>query len=211
MQKTIIAGLLLTALSVTPSFAQNNSTDIAALNQRVAQLEKQVAEMSQLLEPLRAQQSVDSRRKVLREQFNQRNAADRAKHSQAEMREAESLYQVANQKWGTPEATESLQAMIKKFPDINRTGCAVLYVAQMSKGDDRAKYLQDCIDKYNDCMYGDGVQVGAFARYLLISDYRNHGDTQKADDLAAELKTKFPNALDHSGNLLADSLKSASK
>ena len=61
---------------------------------------------------------------------------------------------------GTPEATESLQTMIKKYPDINRTGCATLYVAQKSQGDERAGYLQECIEKFNDCFYGDGVQVG---------------------------------------------------
>lgn len=208
MRKTIISGILLCTLAASaPLHAQNNSNDTAALNQRVAQLEKQVAEMSRLLEPLRAQQAADNRRKVLRAKFDQRLAADRARHTQEEMREAENLYQVANQKWGTPEATESLQAMIKKYPDINRTGCAVLYVAQMSKGDERAKNLQDCIEKYNDCMYGDGVQVGVYARYILMLDARDKGDTKKADELADELKTKFPDAVDHSGNLLAENLK----
>ncbi len=51
--------------------------------------------------------------------------------------------------------------MIKKYPDINRTGCAVLYVAQKSQGDARTQYLQTCIEKFNDCFYGDGVQVGS--------------------------------------------------
>ncbi|HWC61970.1 MAG TPA: hypothetical protein VHC44_19945 [Verrucomicrobiae bacterium] len=211
MRKNIIAGILLSLLSVAPSFAQSNANDVAALNQRVAQLEKQVAEISQLLEPMRAQQAADARRKVLREKFNQRNAADRAKHTQEQLREAEGLYQVANQKWGTSEATESLQAMIQKYPDINRTGCAVLYVAQMSKGDDRAKNLQDCIEKYNDCMYGDGVQVGAYARYLLMFDCRSNGDIKKADELASEIKDKFSDAVDHSGNLLVDNLKAEPK
>ena len=212
MRKIIVSGILLSTLAATaPVFAQSNDKDIAALNQRVAQLEKQVAEMSQLLEPIRAQQAADNRRKILRAKFDQRLAADRAKHTQEQMREAEGLYQVANQKWGTPEATESLQTMIKKYPDINRTGCAVLYVAQMSKGDERAKNLQDCIDKYNDCMYGDGVQVGAYARYILILDARENGDSKKADDLANEIKTQFPDAVDHSGNLFADTLKAESK
>jgi hypothetical protein len=209
MRRIILAGILLTTLSTAPSFAQTN--DLAALNQRVAQLEKQVAEMSQLLEPMRAQLTADARRKALREKFNQRIAADRAKYTDEKLSEAEQLYQVANQKWGTPEATESLQAMIKKYPDINRTGCAVLYVAQTSKGDERAKNLQGCIEKYGDCMYGDGVQVGAYARYLLMFDSRSNGDTKKADELANQLKTQFPDAVDHSGNLLVENLKAESK
>jgi hypothetical protein len=127
------------------------------------------------------------------------------------LRDAETLYQVANQKWGSPEAADSLQTMIKKYPDVNRTGCAVLYVAQMSQGDERAKNLQACIEKYNDCMYGDGVQVGVYARYLLAQDLRSKGDTKKADELSNEIKTQYADAVDHSGSLLLDHLKTDSK
>ena len=35
--------------------------------------------------------------------------------------EAEELYQVANRKWGSPEAAERLKKMLEKHPDINRT------------------------------------------------------------------------------------------
>jgi len=117
------------------------------------------------------------------------------------------LYQVANRQWGTLEASNSLQTMIQKYPDIDRTGCAVLYVAQMTQGDERAAYLQDCIDKYNDCFYGDGVQVGAYARFLLAEDYQSNGETDKAKALFNEIKTRYPDAIDHSGNLLMDDLK----
>jgi hypothetical protein len=147
----------------------------------------------------------------LREKFDNKMAQDANKYSREQLREAEGLYQVANQKWGTPEAAESLQTMIKKYPDINRTGCAVLYLAQKSQGDDRAKYFQDCIEKYNGCFYGDGVQVGAYARYLLASDYRSKGDSGKAEALENELKTQFADAVDHGGNLLVDSLKTGLK
>ncbi len=142
----------------------------------------------------------------LRERFNNKMAADKAKYTSAQLGEAENLYQIANQKWGTPEAAESLQQMIKKYPDINRTGCAVLYIAQSSTGAERAKYLQDCLSKYNDCFYGDGVQVGAYARYLLVLDYKTSGDDKKAAELASELKTKYPDAVDHSGNLLINTM-----
>jgi hypothetical protein len=134
-------------------------------------------------------------------------ARDQAKYTPAQLGEAEALYQVANQKWGTPEASESLQAMITKYPDINRTGCAMLYVAQKSQGEERAKYLQDCIEKFNDCMYGDGVQVGAYARFLLADDYRSKGEQAKAAALYTEIKTKFADAIDHGGQLLVDSIR----
>jgi hypothetical protein len=132
-------------------------------------------------------------------------------YSPEQLRDAERLYQVANQKWGTPEATESLQEMIKKYPGINRAGCATLYLAQTSQGDERAKYLQDCIEKYNDCFYGDGVQVGVYARFLLASDYRSKGEEEKAAALYNEIKAKYADAIDHSGKLLVDSIKTDSK
>jgi hypothetical protein len=139
-------------------------------------------------------------------QFMTRTAQDRGKYTQAQLDDAERLYQVANQKWGTPEAKESLQALVRKFPDNNRTGCAVLYLAQMSQGDERAQYLQDCIEKYNDCFYGDGVQVGAYARFLLAKDYKSQGDISKAKALFNEIKAKYVGAIDHQGNLLVDIL-----
>lgn len=212
MRYSMMAGILALTLAASSSLlAQTNADDVAQLKQRVDQLEKQVREMSQLLEPIKAQQAVDNRRKLLREKFNKKTTQDQKKYTPEQLREAEELYQVANQKWGSPEATESLQTMIQKYPDINRTGCAVLYLAQKSQGDDRTKHLQDCIEKYNDCFYGDGVQVGAFARFLLAQDCRSKGEDKKAEALESEIKVQYAGAVDHGGNLLVDSLQAGSK
>ncbi len=193
MQNKIIVGILLIALVA-------NALVIVHLTQRVAQLEK-------LLEPLMARQVMENRQKALHERFVKRMSQDQQKYTQDQLHEAEQLYQVASQKWGTPEAVQSLQAMIKKYPDLDRTGCAMLYLADMSKGDERAKYLQGCIDEYNDCFYGDGVQVGAYARFLLAEDYRGNGQAEKAKALFDEIKANYADAIDHSGNLLVDSIK----
>jgi len=158
-----------------------------------------------------AQTNLNSRQQALHQTFMQTMAQDKRNHTEAELQEAEQLYQVGNKKWGTPEAIQSLQTMIKKYPDLDRTGCAMLYLAQMSKGEDRARYLQNCIDDYNGCFYGDGVQVGAYARFLLAQDCRSQGDSQKADSLSTEIKTDYAGAIDHQGNLLVDSLKTDSK
>jgi hypothetical protein len=186
-------------------------SNVAQLTQRVGQLEKQVQEISQLLEPLKTQQAIDRRRKALRERYTKRTAQDQERYTVEQLREAEQLYQVANQKWGSPEATESLQTMIKKYPDINRTGCAVLYLAQTSEGDAHTKYLQDCIEKYSDCFYGDGVQVGVYARFLLAQDYRSKGEEKKAAALYSEIKVKYADAVGHNGSLLVDSIDADSK
>src|SRR5208282_187473 len=132
MQKNIIIGIL--GLVLAGSAVLN-----VVLVAKVAQQEKQ-------LKPVKAQQAAENRQKALHEKFAQRYAQDQQKYTNEQLGDAEQMYQVANQKWGTPEAVESLQAMIKKYPDLDRTGCAVLYLADMSKGDERAQYLQDCID-----------------------------------------------------------------
>lgn len=199
--------LMFTLLGGLTALGQPNAPEFAQLARKVEQLEKQVQEIQKLLEPLRAQQTADARRRTLRERFDRKMAHDRQKYSREQLREAESLYQVANQKWGSTEASESLDAMIKKYPDINRTGCAVLYVAQNSTGADRAKYLRDCIEKFEDCFYGDGVQVGAYARFLLAEDYLREGQAAKAQVLQQELKEHYADAVDHSGALLVQSLK----
>ena len=172
--------------------------------QKVSQQEKQ-------LKPVIAQQNAQARQSTLRAKFDQKMAQDQQKYSRQQLSDAEQLYQVANQKWGTLEASNNLQTMIQKYPDINRTGCAVLYVAQMSKGDERAGYLQDCINKYNDCFYGDGVQVGVYARFQLAQEYRANGKRAKADALFNEIKSKYPDAVDHSGNLLVNLIKADNK
>jgi len=194
-----------------PVFAQTNADEVAQLRERAAQLEKQVQEISELLEPIKAQQAVDKRRKAFRARFEQKMAQDQAKYTPEQLREAEELYQVANRQWGTPEAAESLQTMIKKYADINRTGCAMLYVAQRSQGEERTRYLQDCIEKFKDCFYGDGVQVGAYARFLLAGDYSRQGEQKKAEALYNEIKARYPEAIDHGGKLLVDYINARSK
>jgi hypothetical protein len=206
--KIVALAMLIFARGQAPGQAEpGDAAEISRLNERVAQLEKQVQEMSELLQPLRVQQAAEGRRKTLRSLFDQKTAQDREKYNPDQLREAESLYQVANQKWGTAEAKESLEKMIQKYPDINRTGCATLYVAQKSRGEERAQFLRQCIEKFGDCMYGDGVQVGAYARFLLAEDYRRAGELEKSQTLIAEIRSKYPQAVDHRGTLLLENQK----
>jgi TolA-binding protein len=162
--------------------------------------------LSQSAKPGQAQSAASRRQETFRKEFDAKMSQDHKKHTLQELSEAENLYQVANKNWGTPEAKESLKKMVEKYPDLDRTGCALLYLAQMSEGDERAKYFQSCIDEYNDCFYGDGVQVGVLARFFLAEDYQKQGDTEKAQALFDEIKTKYPKAIDHGGNLLVNSI-----
>ena len=92
---------------------------------------------------------------------------DAQSFSDQERSEIESLYQVANRKWQTQEARDSLKTLVEKYKKANRTGCAILYLGQLSRGDEQIAYLKQAIADHSDCFYGDGVQVGAFARLLL--------------------------------------------
>ena len=197
MQNKIVSGILVLALVAS-----------ALLN---VVLIAKVAQQAKQLKPAQARQDMQNRQKALYEKFAQRYAQDRQKYTPVQLSEAEKLMGIGDQKWGSPEAVDACQALVKKFPDSDRAGCAMLYLAQMSQGDERAKYLQGCIDQYNDCFYGDGVQVGAYTRFLLAQDYQSNGDTEKAKALFNEIKANYPNAIDHNGNLLVDLIKAGSK
>ena len=208
MRNLIGVGILMFGVAARePAFAQAAGDEVTQLKQRVAQLEKQVQELTQVVEPLKTQRRVDTRRKALRLKFEKRMAQDSERYSLDQMRDAENLMRIADQLWSSPEGRASLETLIKKYPDSNRAGCATLYVAQQSQGDQRATGLQSCIEKYNDCMYGDGVQVGAYARFLLALDYKQNGQPEKAEALFAELKTKYSDAIDHGGRMLDASSK----
>lgn len=96
---------------------------------------------------------------------------------------------------------------IKKYPGFNRTGCALSELAGMSEGTEAEPYYQECIEKYGDCYWEDGVQVGPFARYNLASYYKKAGQNEKAEALYAKIKNNYPDSIDHGGRLLVDVLK----
>jgi TolA-binding protein len=136
-----------------------------------------------------------------RENAKVRMQQDRRRFPKDDLADAERLYQVANKNWRSAEARESLKTMVSKYPDFNRTGCALLYLGQMAEGNDRESYLTDAI-KHGDCYYGNGVQVGAFARYVLGHTYLDQGKKAEAQKLFDEIRANYSNALTHSGDSL---------
>jgi len=211
--KTFFRFLLLNALlilftwTVSAQDIKQIETEVKELKSRVEKLEKEVGELKGQITPIQSQDQVQERRRILRERFNTRWQKDSEKYSSDQLRELENLYQVANKNWRSEEARKSLEELLKKFPDTNRTGCAVLYMAQWSEGEEREKRLKEAIEKFDDCFYGNGVQVGAYARYLLGYYYFDKGEKEKAKALFNEILDKYPDAVDHSGNLLAEKIK----
>ncbi len=149
---------------------------------------------------------VERRRARLRAAFEKRMARDKATYSDRELSEIEELYQVANKKWQSQEARDSLEKLIAKYSKANRTGCAVLYLGQMSDGAQKERYLKRALEDFSNCMYGDGVRVGAFARYLLAMHYEEIDKKDEAKRLIAELIKGYPDAIGHDGKLLIEQI-----
>jgi hypothetical protein len=63
------------------------------------------------------------------------------------------------------------------------------------------------ISDHGDTWYGDGVQVGAFARAQLATLYVAEGKMTEARALADEIAERFPGAVDHRGQPLVDMLR----
>jgi serine/threonine protein kinase len=144
------------------------------------------------------------RRRALRGKFDERLALDRKRYTPEQLRDVDRTYQTANKLRGTSAYDSVLTSMAQKYPGANRTGCAMLYLAQATAGQTREGRLEYCIQHLGDCYYGDGVQVGAYARFLLAKDYEKAGQGARAEKLYQELRENYPDAVDHSGRLLSD-------
>jgi TolA-binding protein len=203
----LLAGALLLALPVLPALAV---PDAAAPDKKENAPDPQPSKQPPAEEPKDKPEQDQAGDQAPRPQIEAEIAKARARmrqdsrqYSQQELQEAEQLYQVANKQWRSPEAKASLETMIKKYPKFNRTGCAVLYLGQYSQGEEREKYLSQAANDFSDCYYGNGVQVGAFARYLLGHYYRENGQVEKGNALLKEIIQKYPKSITHKGDQLA--------
>ena len=84
-----------------------------------------------------------------------------------------------------------------------------MYAAQRSSGDERVKMLKQAIENYGDCFYGDGAQVGAYARMYLAGELERSGDTAGAEKLYGEIRALYPNAHAHNGKPFSEILPAA--
>ncbi len=144
------------------------------------------------------------RGQLLRKHFEARIARDGKTFTPEQRREIEKLYQ--RQTENPNERRENLKTLISKYPKANRAGCAIQYLGQTAEGPERESYFRKAIDEYGDCWYGDGVQVGAYARYYLAWHYQNLNRLEEAKALCEDLRKNFPEAINHRGDLLGDRL-----
>jgi TolA-binding protein len=196
----IPAALLAAALSCGTSHAQNTEDRLAALEQRVAAIEARLGTASEAPQATDAAAAVEKNKLAARD----RARRDSETYSEEERREIESLYQVANKNWRSPEAVDSLEKLIANYDKANRTGCAVLYLGQMSEGEKRLEYLRKAVADFSDCYYFNGCQVGGYARLVLADTLAKAGKKDEAMQLIEELRADYPTATDHGGRLIGD-------
>lgn len=196
---SVVAGIIVFAMQGAVLFAdESQDAPTQAQTDKIHQLDERVNRA----EDIAAKNRVAS----LRRRFDARVEQDRTTYTQQELKEIESLYQIANKKWNSPEAKESLKKLTVKYTKANRTGCALLYLGQMASGKEKEQHLKRAIDEFNDCWYGDGVQVGAYARFYLANYYQQIGKKVEASAIFDEIRKDYPDAINHSGRLIVDTL-----
>ena len=186
-------------------YYQAHRDEFPRFDKFVPYLLKQYADHKETLLAVRkkAEQEKQARLDRLRLKYLGRMNLDKKTYTSQEVAEIKQLYQEANNQQEAVDKKAALKTLVERYPGSNRAGCAMLYLAQMGrKGKDFEHYLIRCINEYSDCFYGDGVQVGAYARYRLWREYMKAGLAEEAQTISDEMATHFHDAVDHQGNIL---------
>lgn len=136
--------------------------------------------------------------------------AEATRFTAAELADIEAIYASALSP-GTPfvrrpAGEDILLDLISRYPGSNRAGCALLHLAQLATGDRREHYLRRAIEHDGDAWFENGVQVAALARAMLAIHLAGLERFDEAEKIAADLLTRHPDAIDHSGASLDDTL-----
>jgi len=104
--------------------------------------------------------------------------------------------------------TAALQQLVDEHPQSNRAGCALVYLAREAKTDRaRERLLKRASDDHSEAWYGDGTQVGPWAKALLAAHWSRTGKRARAERLAEEIARKHPHAVRHGGWSLVHDLR----
>lgn len=181
--------------------------DEGILLQRIVALENRVAELEEKLAPVLEQERVKKVAAQQKSLARERMMMDAEFLSRLDLNLIEKAYHTANQDWQAEEAGKTVALLVERYPRANRTGCAVLARAQAIDGGEQLKLLKDAAEKHNACFYANGVQVGAYARLYLGMRYKKEGQDDEAHNLFEEIRTTYPDAIDHKGQLLTSHLE----
>lgn len=216
IRTALISLMILCALGIGAgnsilSAAENTQDVIAELRTQIQELQQEMAALKEMIRPLVEEKLLQQQHERNQQKARERLQKDLEKYTQEQLSEIETLYQVANRNWRTQEAQDSLKKLISQYTEANRTGCAVLYLGQMTEGEESINYLKTAIQDFSDCFYGDGVQVGAYARYVLAYRYNAAEQYQEAKELLDKIEEKYPEATDHQGRPLKNVISELKK
>lgn len=176
---------------------------ITFLENKINILEKRLSTLEKIFgKDLSGKVLVDSNVIKLRAKAKARMKRDSENFSKRKIKKVEKLYKEASKNIALEQSKNIFKEIIKKYPGMNRAGCSALYLAQEEEGPEKSAMLNEVFEKYGDCMYGDGVEVGAYARYKLALIYREKDDVIKAKELMHYIRKNYPGAIDHDGNSL---------
>lgn len=197
--------LVLTTMLI--AMASNTFSDEGILLRRIVALEKRIAGLETKLASVLEEERI---KEVARKQqvlAHERIMMDGEIFQRHDLQLIEKLYQTANEDWKGENATKAVNMLTKRYARANRTGCATLTLAQSTDGAEQKNLLEKAIGPFANCYYANGVQVGPYARLYLAMSYKKDGKDEKASKLFEEIRTTYPDAIDHKGQLLTSHLK----
>jgi hypothetical protein len=171
---------------------------IQILEGRIANTEPQAATLAQPQE----QQEVVRNMQLARA----RMAEDKKRFKAKDIAAAEDMYQKAARNVMNATSTILLKGVVSEYSQLNRAGCAQLYLARHAGDAEKETLLLDCIRRFSNCYYGDGIQVGPYAMFSLAQYYRDFGREEESEKLAARIRKECAAANDHEGRLLVSRL-----
>ncbi len=183
---------------------------VKELEQRVRQLEERMAMLEGRMAKTEGGSAANQQTpeaKKMQKVFLQHKEEERKNFKAADIQKAEELYIRASKlmrEHGNPKTV--LDSVVTMYPQLNRAGCAELYLAQQETGQEKERLLKDCIARFSTCYYGDGAQVGPLAMLQLASYYQQTGRDEDARKLFKRLGKESPDAVGHDGELLVEKI-----
>ncbi len=188
-----------------PAAAGQPAPDEDQLAQRVVALEQRVNRLEHAVTALSRRLPRDAQVAAQQAEARKRMKKDGLAFTPEQLRAIEALYQKASGMQRGTAREQELRRLVETYPASNRAGCARLYLAQDASSPNAAvAAFEEAIARSPDCFYGDGVQVGAYARYLLGRLYQRTGRDGEAARVFGEIRTSFPGAVDHDGRPLVE-------
>ncbi len=138
----------------------------------------------------------DKIKKMFKSAFLKRMKKDEVKLGDEVYQIIEDTYQKASSTSDTKEAEKLYKEIIRKYPSSNRAGCSAVMLV-ISNPDD--KLYKRCYTDFKDDIFGDGVQVAPYSKFLHANYLFSRGKEEEAAGLHNDVLKNYPKAIAHNG------------